>query len=187
MSVTLPDNTKKHPSISSRGINLVPQDLKETPRSRTVKKILSRTSFLLIGLYTFALIGLFTFSFILNSQAKKLESTNAALVSDVTKMQSKEELLHTIKNRTGLARKIFANTSPQAAENFDRVVELVPGDMSIVGAETKDNAVLLSARSANPASVQNFLASLENAKLKDVAVQTITSAFGGYAVTVHVQ
>ena len=187
MSTSLPDNTKKHPPLSSRGINLVPQDLKETPRNRTIKKVLSRTSFLLIGLYTFALIGLFAFSFVLNTQAKKLETTNTALVSDVTKMQAKEELLHTIKNRTGLARKIFANTSPQAAENFDKVVELVPGDMSIVGTETKDNAVLLSARSANPASLQNFLTSLENAKLKDVAVQTITSAFGGYTITIHVQ
>lgn len=186
MAVSASPNSK-HAAYSSKGINLVPQDLKETPRKKTLKKLLSRTSFIFIGVYTLALAGLFGFSFILNSQAKALENTNKQLSSDVTKMQNKEELLHTIKNRADLARKIYANTSPQAAETFDKVVELVPGDMSIVGAETKDFAVLLSVRSTNPASVNNFLTSLENAKLKDVAVQTITSAFGQYAVTVHVQ
>ncbi|MDO8452530.1 MAG: hypothetical protein Q7S79_02140 [bacterium] len=168
-------------------INLVPQDLKETPKRRTARRVLSRTSSVLLGAYMFALVLLFGFSFFLSSRVKGLEGTNTKLVSDVTALSEKEILLHTIKNRTDLARKIYSNTTPQSAELFDRVVELVPGDVSIIGAETKEGAVTLSAVSKNPSAIQNFLVSLENAKLRDVAVQTLTSAYGQYMVTVHVQ
>jgi len=169
------------------GINLVPQDLKETPKRRTVRRVLSRTSFLLLAAYMFALILLFGFSFFLSTRAKVLEGTNSKLVSDVTALSEKEILLHTIKNRTDLARKIYSNSTLQSIELFDRVVGLVPGDVSIIGAETKEGAVTLSAESKNPSAIQNFLVSLENASARGIAVQTLTSAYGLYSVTVHVQ
>ena len=172
---------------SKTGINLVPQALKETPKRRTVRRVLSRTSSILLGAYMFALILLFGFSFFLSTRAGGLEATNSKLVSDVIALSEKEILLHTIKNRTDLARKIYSNATPQSAELFDRVVELVSGDVSIIGAETKEGAVTLSVVSKNPLAIQNFLVGLENAKLRDVAVQTLTSAYGLYTVTVHIQ
>lgn len=180
-------STHKNNSGSNRGINLVPQDLKETPRKRTVKKLLSRTSVILFVVYTLALAGLFGFSFFLTGQANQLESTNSALIGDVKKMQDTEELLHTVKNRANLARKIYADNAPSSTQLFDKIIELVPQDLTIIGVETKETSVILSAASKTPIPIQNFLTRLENAKINNVAVQTLTSAFGQYAITIHMQ
>jgi hypothetical protein len=186
MPVSVFSTSRKNNPPVNRGINLVPTDLKESPRNRTVKKFLSATSSLLLVLYTLVLAGLFGFSFFLNGQAKQLEATNSILVNDVKKLQDKEELLLTLKNRASLARKIYAE-NPGSTELFDKVIALVPPDVSLVGAETKETSIVITASSANPLSIQKFLSSIEQAKINNVMVQTLTSALGAYTVAVSVQ
>lgn len=170
------------------GINLAPQEVAEFPKKRVAKRILTQTSFVFIGLYTLVMIGLFVSSFFFSQKVDKLEDTNSQLTREVSSLKDKEQMLHTLKNRTGLARKVFVNTSSfVSSETFERVLGLVPSDASITGAETREASVVISVSSQNPLAIQSFLESLENAKFRDVAVQTMISTSGQYSVTVHIQ
>lgn len=185
--MVLPLSVKNKYKTVDQGINLIPKEYKESPRGKSLKKLLSNTSFLFIGLYTLVLICLFAFTFYLNYVSNNRQAVNSKIIQEISQMQTVEELLHTIKNRTEIARNIFAGASPIATENFDKIIKLIPEDLSITVIETNDKSVLLSVYTSNLMSIEKFLTVLEKANLKSVSLSSLTSVSGNYSVNINVQ
>ncbi|MDO8504066.1 MAG: hypothetical protein Q7S60_05285 [bacterium] len=104
-------------AIKVGGINLLPETLRVPGRLQILSRLLSRGSFVVVGVYIFILMLLLVTSFLFSRQEGALRAKNASLGREVENLRNREGLLAVLKNRARVAQVVFTK-APNVRDNL---------------------------------------------------------------------
>lgn len=159
-------------------INLLPQELREPGRIQGLRSLLTKSSTVLLSVYLIALLGIVGTLFIFSRQLNSVVSQNEALSSQIDALRAREGLLLSIKNRTRVAKSVFAQTI-SAELIIDKLIGILPPGVEIMEIASDGSSLVVSLRAGNSQALTNLIQTLKRADFGKVVMSALNQTNTG--------
>lgn len=171
-------------------INLLPVEMRFGAPWAKLKILLSRGSFMVLGIYLFILLAFSGAYFFVLREKNALSYQEKTLISEIADFKNEERLLQIVRDRLKLAKGVFAAGASSPGFLVEKVISLAPSSVEIFSVVAKEGEVTLSSGAPDSFVLSSFIERLRESDLTVVILDGISfngSQGGGYSVSVQIK
>lgn len=170
------------------GINLVGDLSAKAVQASRIQGIVSRTSFVVLGVYLVLLLGVVGTNFFFINTEKKLQNQGATLRREIASLSNAETLLETVRSRTAAASGILSKSSQAPQELLSEIVALIPAGGTISEINAQEGKFTVAVNFRESASVVSFFRSITQSQFTNIDLEGLTLTTAGlYSVSLAVR
>lgn len=163
-------------------INLVPSELRSRSRLRKLQGVVSRVSFVFLGIYVLVLLVMVGLTFYFKQQEKNLTTENAKLVADIQGYSAREGLLQVVKNRAQIVGELINKKGDAPYSLLENIVNLLPEGSQVVEAEALQGSVKIVVDVNNSMVARVLLDTVAKTDFTSAELDSLTLTKEGYSI-----
>ncbi|MBI2268463.1 MAG: hypothetical protein HYU80_03420 [Candidatus Blackburnbacteria bacterium] len=159
----------------------------ESKQKKIINKV-TRTSLAVLFVYVFLILVLAGLQIFVGRKKAEVDSTQQALVQDISKLGKIEGLVQAAKNRAGLAKTIISDSPSSPGKLLDDVVTSLPSSVSATSADTEGGGIKLSLKAQDSEAVTKLIEVLKSKQFATVDLESISlGTSGNYNISLRIK
>ncbi|MBI2590678.1 MAG: PilN domain-containing protein [Candidatus Blackburnbacteria bacterium] len=170
-------------------INLLPQELRETGRVRALRRLLRRGSFTVLAVYLFVISLLFLAYFFFLRREAAVNALYTQAKAGVEALKENEANLVILRDRTNIAKGVFARAAAAPEKLIDEAFLLLPASVQISEIKAEEGKINIDATAPTSGDLTALFSSLERSEFKDMLLKNLTlgASGGGYSFSLELR
>lgn len=170
-------------------INLLPQELRETGKIRALRRFLRRGSFVVLAVYLLAISLVFLAYFFFLRQRASVNNLYTQEKAGVEALKESETNLIVLRDRTNIAKGVFARSASAPEKLVDQAFLLLPSSVQISEIKAEEGKISIDATAPTSGDLTALFSSLERSEFKDMLLKNLSlgTTGGGYSFSLELR